>query len=346
MQIKSKSTIHVALVVLTLFPFVHAQTAPSGAGQPPVTAASTAQAPDEATKKITDLVHAGKYADAQKLTEGLLLAYPDDQRLIKAKALIDKMLAPGGPAGAVPASSEPAQPAKPAITDQLTGMDKVDYNGLMLLARQAQQSTDLDEQQKLLTQFMDQSSSFLRKHPEQLLLWQLRAASAISMNEPLAGYEAGQKLLALGAADSTDPVLQQLMGQLRNKSWLDMQGVQDAQEYNRLRSLNLRLAFGSWSTGHINVFMKTKMTLSIAGDFSQPVNIRLENVSPKTCRVDGGDLGMITIKSGDAPGGTYATTRNATLTDWHSYAVPCRVNVSVVDKTGKVISSASINNGY
>jgi hypothetical protein len=58
--------------------------------------AQASQAPDDMTKRITDLVHAGKYAEAQKLTEGLLIAYPDDQRLIKAKALVEKMLAPGG----------------------------------------------------------------------------------------------------------------------------------------------------------------------------------------------------------------------------------------------------------
>jgi hypothetical protein len=138
----------------------------------------TGQAPDEATKKITQLVHAGKYADAQKLTEGLLLAYPDDQRLIKAKALIDKMLAPGGSTESVPRSSESAQPATTANAERLSGMDKVDYNALIVLARQAQQTTDLDEQKKLLKQFMDQSNSFLQKHPDQELLWQLRATSA------------------------------------------------------------------------------------------------------------------------------------------------------------------------
>ena len=101
---------------------------------------------------------------------------------------------------------------------QLSGMDKVDYSALIALARQAQQTTDLLEQTKLLRQFMDQSSPFLQKHPMQMLLWQLRAASAISLNDPMAGYEAGEKLLA---ADSDDPNLQQLLGQLKNKHWLD-----------------------------------------------------------------------------------------------------------------------------
>ncbi len=107
------------------------------------------RAPDEVMKKLSDLVHAGKYAEAQHLTSGLLAAYPDDQRLIKAKALLDKSLASPKPSDPVasgnpPASNvAPAQAATNAKSEQLTGMDKVDYNALIVLARQAQQITDL-----------------------------------------------------------------------------------------------------------------------------------------------------------------------------------------------------------
>jgi hypothetical protein len=328
-----------------------ASTTASTNNSAPVTpATSTAQAPDEATRKISDLVHAGKYTEAQKLTEGLLIAYPDDQRLIKAKALIDKLLAPGGSASAAPASHQPTQPVPNANTEQLTGLDKVDYNALIILARQAQQTTDLDEQKRLLKQFMDQNGAFLQKHPDQMLMWQLRGASAISLNDPLAGYEAGQKLLAVGAAGSSDPALQSLLGQLRNKGWLDKQGMEDAQEYNWLRSLKLSLAYGTWSTGHgFNALLKTTMTLTVSGlgHLEEPVNIRLDNASPTTCRFDGGAMGMITIEPGDAANGIYTTSRKATLIDWHYPATaPCTVNLSVIDKTGKTINSVTVGNGY
>jgi hypothetical protein len=185
------------------------------------------QAPDEATKKISELVHAGKYAEAQQLTAGLLIAYPNDQRLIRAKALIEQLIAQASsPAGAAPASAAPAQPA---ATGELTGMDKVDYNALIDLVRQAQQTTDLTEQTRLLNQFMDQSSTFLQQHPDQMLLWQLRAASAITLNQPLDGYEAGQRLLAGDAAESNDPGLLNLLGQLKNKGWLDKQQAETLQ---------------------------------------------------------------------------------------------------------------------
>ena len=218
-----KFVLSTSLLLLLWLPLLHAQTASTGPNPAATATQANHQAPDEMTKKITDLVLAGKYAEAQKLTEGLLIAYPSDQRLIKAKALIDSRLASGNSASAALVGSQPAQPAANANAAQLTGMDKVEYNGLIVLARQAQQSTDLDDQKKLMKRFMDQSAPFLRKHPEQLLIWQLRAASAVSLNEPMEGYEAGQKLLAAGAADSSDPALLQLLGQLNNNGWLDKQ---------------------------------------------------------------------------------------------------------------------------
>jgi hypothetical protein len=215
---------------------LHAQTATkesptnTNARMAAPSAPATGQAPGDVTKKITDMVNAGKYAEAQQLTTGLLVAYPDDQRLIRAKALIEKLLAPGTSVNPAPESSQPAQPASNSGVEELTGMDKVDYNALIELAREAQQSTDLTEQAKLLNQFMDQSTSFLQKHPDQMLVWQLRAAAAISLNDPMVGYEAGQRLLASGAADLNDSNLQRLLGQLKNKGWLDQQKAEELQQ--------------------------------------------------------------------------------------------------------------------
>jgi len=337
--------------LLMVFPALHAQTATKAPADSNATAAKTApsgQAPDEATQKISELVHARKYAEAQQLTAGLLIAYPNDQRLIKAKALIDGLLSPDSQGNAIPGNSQPAQPATNTAAEQLTGMDKVDYNALIVLARQAQQNADLEQQNASLKQFMDQSTSFLRKHPDQILLWKLRAASAISLNDPIAGYEAGQELLTAGAPDSNDPNLQQLLAELKNKGWLDKQGAENAQEYIWLRSLKLGLVYGTWSTGHISVHMKTTMTVTVSGlgDMKETVGIRLENDSPKTCRVDGGALGTITIKPGDVASGTYTTNRTLTLLGWSSYEVPCTISGSVVDKTGKEISRVTVNNGY
>ena len=220
------------IALIFLLP-LHAQTATKDPGNAntaaaaPSTPAAT-QAPEEMTRKIADLVNAGKYAEAQQLTTGLLVAYPEDQRLIKAKALIENLLGPGSSANVAPENTHPAQPAA-NNGEEFTGMDKIDYTALIELAREAQQTADLTEQTKLLEQFMDQSNSFLQKHPDQILLWQLRAASAISLNEPMAGYQAGENLVGAGAANSNDANLQRLLGQLKNKGWLDKQNAKELQ---------------------------------------------------------------------------------------------------------------------
>ncbi|MGA8730981.1 MAG: hypothetical protein WB608_19655 [Terracidiphilus sp.] len=216
--VRNAVTIELILSLTYLVPLrSQIQTAAANTTTSAASPTQTDQAPDEMTKKMTDLVHAGKYSEAQKLTEGLLIAYPNDQRLVKAKALIEKLLQSGGS----PSSSEPTQSAGKANAEQLMGMDKVEYNALIELARQAKQSTDLAEQTKLLKQFMDQSGAFLQKHPGHILLWELRAQMAMSMNDPMAGYEAGEKILASGGAESNDTALQQLLGQLKNKGWLN-----------------------------------------------------------------------------------------------------------------------------
>ncbi|MBZ5694456.1 MAG: DUF1566 domain-containing protein [Acidobacteriia bacterium] len=193
----------------------------------PANTTPTGQAPDDVMKKISDLVHAGKYAEAQHLTSGLLAAYPDDQRLIKAKALLDKALASSKSADPAASSNPPGSDVVPAPlaananAEPLTGMERVDYDALIELARQAQQNTDLGQQKKLLQQFMDRSASFVQKHPNEMLLWEVRAASAISLDDPIAGYEAGRRLLAADAVDSGDAHMHQLLAQLNLKGWLD-----------------------------------------------------------------------------------------------------------------------------
>jgi hypothetical protein len=226
------------LTVICVAP-LYPQTPGSTPADSKATAANPApagQAPDEVMKKLSDLVHAGKYEEAQQLTSGLLVAYPTDQRLIKAKTLVDKLLAPASPANTTPSDNQPTsngssvQPGANMNSVQFTGMDRVEYNSLIELARQAQQTTDLEQQTASLKQFMDRSSTFLQKYPDQMLLWQLRAFSALTLNDLMAGYEAGQKLLAAGAADSNDPNLQQLLSRLNLKGWLDKQKMEDEQK--------------------------------------------------------------------------------------------------------------------
>jgi TPR repeat protein len=124
--------------------------------------------------------------------------------------------------------------AQQADAGPLTGLDKVDYNALIELGREAQQATDPDQQKKSLQELMVKSGPFILKHPHETLIWQLRAAAAIRLDAPFAGYQAGQELLAAGAAESSDPGVQNLLTQLSVKGWMDPKGAENAQtEINR-----------------------------------------------------------------------------------------------------------------
>jgi hypothetical protein len=161
----------------------------------------------------------------------LLIAYPDDQRLIKAKALIEGLLASGDPTSAAPGNPGVAQPLADGNAERLSGMEKVEFNSLLQLARQAQQETAPEQQTALLRQFVSQSDAFLQRHPDQMLLWQLRAVAALGLHDPYAqyiGFQAGQKLIAAGAASSNDPNLQQLLSRLNLMGWLDGQKMEEA----------------------------------------------------------------------------------------------------------------------
>jgi hypothetical protein len=272
----SKSLILGFVLALLCLPPLHAQTPGRTPADNKPSAANPAPAglaPDEVMKKLSDLIHAGKYAEAQHLTSGLLAAYPNDERLIKAKALLEKLLAPPGPATAIPGSNQPTsngssvQPGANTNSIQFTGMDRVEHNSLIELARQAQQTTDLELQKASLKQFMERSSAFLQKYPDQMLLWELRAASALSLNDMMAGYEAGQRLLASGAADSNNPNLQNLLSRLNLKGWLDKQKMEDEQkkqadtaEAARLKAENEKYTLAverehglHYSSGHLTI---------------------------------------------------------------------------------------------
>lgn len=232
--------------VIALRPAQTAAATPTDENATRTGTAPAEQAPDDVLAKLSGLIHAGKYAEAQQLTAGLLLAYPEDQRLIKAKTLLDKVISSSKAPKTAATSNQPLNGAAPPTTDtnaaHLTGMEKVEYNSLIELARQAQQMTDLEQQKTLLQKFMAESGPFMVKHPDEMLLWQLRAVSALSLNDPIAGYEAGQRLLAAGAADSNDPKLQHLIAQLNLEGWLDKKIAEIKVQEKRFASL-----LGTWN---------------------------------------------------------------------------------------------------
>lgn len=307
---------------LICLPPLHAQTAtdaPADANAAAATSAPAGQAPDDMTKKISDLVHAGEYAEAQQLTTGLLVAFPDDQRLIKTKSLLETLLATTASINGRPGSDQQTnnvptpQPAANTNAEHLTGLEKVDYSALIEQVRQAQQTTDLAQQRKLLQQFMDQSGPFLQKHPTEMLLWQLRAASAISLDDPMAGYEAGQRLLAAGAADSSDSNLQRLLGQLKNKGWLDQQGAEEAkkqaeEQKNKPRDIAVTFSGDASGDGTVRGHGGSDISLNLRSKLEPEVKALLQSRFPHT---------NLVVNTPDAGEPALRVTINVHNTNWN-----------------------------
>jgi hypothetical protein len=154
----------------------------------------------------------------QERQRALALARQQQERARRDAAAVAQTSAALGQLLGAPGGAHP--PAPP-----LTGMESIEYNSLISLARQAQQATDLKVQRGFLKQFTALSSPFLQKHPERVLLWQIQVVSAMSRNDPIAGYEAGQGLMATGAADSEDADLQQFLVQVNLKGWFNKDRV-------------------------------------------------------------------------------------------------------------------------
>src|ERR1700730_17355387 len=117
------------LVAMIFLAPLHAQTVASETSAAPANPAPAGHAPDDVMKELSDLVHAGKYVEAQGLTAGLLLAYPTDQRLLKAKTLLYKNIAslkpeyPSGSGNPPVRDVASSQLAGNTNAEQLTGMN-------------------------------------------------------------------------------------------------------------------------------------------------------------------------------------------------------------------------------
>src|SRR5713101_2163382 len=106
----TKSLIPGFILALMCLPPLHAQTEGSTSADTRPSAASPTtpgQAPDEVMKKLSELVLAGKHAEAQQTVAALLILYPDDQRLVKAKALLGKPSVTAGAPSVAPTSNPP-----------------------------------------------------------------------------------------------------------------------------------------------------------------------------------------------------------------------------------------------
>ena len=194
---------------------------PPNAAHPPL----DGMAPAGAMQQVGALIHAGKYATARTAVLDLLATYPRDPRLPKAKEILEgKLVAELKQLAAARARPAPETPV------ELGPDDQANFHRLIELTDQAKKTSDPARQRALLQQFMNESGTLAQKHPRLFLLWAFRAASALVLDDPPAGYEAGQKLLALGAAESKKINVLQLLVLLKDKGWQDAELVRLAVE--------------------------------------------------------------------------------------------------------------------
>lgn len=187
----------------------------------PVVSSDTAKIPDAQIRRLTDLISAGKIEEAAKVAEALVNFFPDDPRAAKYKSQIAALGATTSAAPSTPPSPGPPSASTPAAAAQPTGRDRIVYNSTLLLLQQARESDNSNTRTSLLRRFLYESAPLADKYPTLLHLWQARAAVALELDEARPGILAGDNLLKLGAADSSDPALQNLLAQLHRKTWLD-----------------------------------------------------------------------------------------------------------------------------
>jgi hypothetical protein len=149
-----------------------------------------------------------KQGQAQEARQALATAeqlVPADkkERLTKVQAYVEAH------AGAPPVASSAASPE---VQRKL--------NVLKLITDDADKAKSPQERRTLLNEFMDKSAEVLELAPLQTNIWVLRAVAAMELNQATAGWEAGRKLVALGADNSADPKVQKVLAQLDRKGWL------------------------------------------------------------------------------------------------------------------------------
>lgn len=114
-------------------------------------------------------------------------------------------------------ATNPATPTPP----KLDGRARLELDTLSEIAQAAERAPDLEAQRKEFQDLFDRSGAFVKDHPEVTEAWLFRAVAAMALERPREGWEAGQKLIALGALDSTDPRLRSALAQLNRRKWLD-----------------------------------------------------------------------------------------------------------------------------
>jgi tetratricopeptide (TPR) repeat protein len=118
-------------------------------------------------------------------------------------------------------SPAPAPASPPPAAPKLDARARLELDTLTEMGQKAAAAPGLEEQRQAYQNLFERTTPFVRDHPDITEAWLLRAVAAMATERARDGWEAGQKLLALGALDSTDPRLRSALVQLNSRKWLD-----------------------------------------------------------------------------------------------------------------------------
>ena len=148
----------------------------------------------------------GQAAEAGQFAQKALKLAPDDR-----KAQVQQLAAM-----LAPASAPGQSPASAALSDE----DRLTLNVLNLLLDKAGKAATPEDRDQACEDILSRSGDFLKAHPEQSHVWIMRGVAAVILNRAHEGWEAGQRLKALGMMHSEDSDVSHLFAELELKGWL------------------------------------------------------------------------------------------------------------------------------
>lgn len=81
------------------------------------------------------------------------------------------------------------------------------------------------ERRQLYTEFLRDSEALLKEVPNATNIWVLRAAIGLEVNDAVLAWQAGQRLVALGADKNPDSSIQDMLVQLERRKWLSVDAI-------------------------------------------------------------------------------------------------------------------------
>ncbi len=237
--------------------------------------ATHAEIPAAAQQEIDHLVQQDKFAEALAKVDGLLKDNPTDKDLLDLKAQLEKSRPSSSPAAAAP---------------KLKGEDRLLLDTLNAIIDDIKAASEDANRRRLMEEFLAKSKPFVAKFPDQTNIWLMRAAAAMELNDVDSGWQAGQKLKAMGALDSDDAQTRKIMMSLNRKEWLG-DNFEKAKSANREAKLAVSLSnlpverqklIGTWvlasahyssipsskRNGTIRIFLSDEGSLHISGKAS------------------------------------------------------------------------------